>query len=1098
MIGNFRFELFLAAFRDLSIALQTFNCQNHRHDERLCNWLQEFLPDLDQTGSDQMNLVRPGCVIEALDALSQPSTKAIAGGTALQLTWEAGAEKPGCLVDLSTLPELAGISTSAAGLTLGASTPLAVLLSDPIVHKHLPLLTRAARDVAGPSVRTMGTLGGQIGWGSGCLLPALLMLNASVTHHSLTGARHSTPLLDYLALTPTQQGLIEAIEVALQPAGARWVWRKVGLRAAFTLGVIAVAGMISTDGPTIRSVRLAAGSGATPPQRLTKLENALTGEPVTSLDEAVIARAISAPSDALRSAGYRKKTGARALVTGLLGSGPPTRRSSRMIPPMPAKLPDGETFLGRCEAGQNWHIRPDLQTRLDGRSAFLTDLRSPGMLVGRILRSNYPHARILSIETSKAEALAGVHAVVTHRDIRGQNGFGIIIQDQPALCFDMVRYEGDPVAAVAAETAQIAEKALSLIDVRYEPLPVIDDPHEALKDTSPQLHDDGNVRKTVELERGDIDAGFAAATHIVEDVYVTPRQMHGFTETEGGVVEPTDTGGLIVKVGGQHGARDRMQLSRILGIGEEKIEVVTSPTGGGFGGKDELTVQPAMALLALKSGRPVRLNLSRKESARAGIKRNAFHIRMKTGCDATGKLVAQQVEAIADGGAYASLSLGVIETAMEHACGPYIVPNIKTRGRLVATNNGTCGAFRGFGCNEMTFAVESQIERLAQLVGMDGVALRRKNIRQPGTPGYLGQRVAPTERLSEMLDAASTSLLWTEPQGLSEDGQSFVGTGMALCYQGNGLGTLSDDEGEMELALVGDGKIEARYGLDEMGQGLVPAIQSCVADVLGIARDDIRPVFGDTRLSPDTGSTTASRGTYMVWKGAQLAGPRFTAQVLTLASTALTRSPERLTLVPGGVGEAGSNSLTPLISFTELAGQSAPETLPQERQHFVYPKTEYAEANAHLLYISGVAIIRAAVDRDTGMVRILDLVQYTASGPVLDIASYLGQMEGAAGQGQGMTLSEHVIMQAGRAVTLNFDTYVMPGIADRSMSSKVYAFGDLDAGDVYGPRGVGELGIAGTAPAIGNAIAAALGLDAAKEWPSILPLSPETLMEMME
>lgn len=1045
-----------------------------------------------------MKLVRPRSVVEALEALSQPSSKAIAGGTALQLTWEAGAPKPSSLVDLSKLTELAGISVNATGLTLGASTPLADLLSNPMVLKYTPMLARAARDVAGPSVRTMGTLGGQIGWGTGCLLPALLALDASVTHHSLKRVKTNTPLLDFLELSTQNQGLIEAIEIRAQADDARWTWCKVGLRAAFTIGVIAVAGVIKTEGQTIRFLHLAAGSGATPPQRLTELEDTLLGGPVANLNEAMISQAISAPGDGLRSAKYRKKVGARALVAGLIGLEPQTARPPKMIPPKPAEKPEGEVRLGRDEAGGDWHIRPDLKTRLDGGSAFLTDLRSANMLVGRILRAAHPHAKILSIDTGKAEALPGVHAVVTHRDIRGQNVFGIIIQDQPALCADTVRYEGDPIAAVAADTAQIAENALSLIDVEYEPLPVVIDPHEALKDTSPQLYEGGNVRKSVELERGDVDAGFQQAVHIVEDVYITPRQMHGFTETEGGVVEPTETGGLIVKVGGQHGARDRTQLSRILNIAEDKIEVVTSPSGGGFGGKDELTVQPAMALLALKSRRPVRLHLSRNESARAGIKRNAFHIRMKTGCDAAGNLVAQQVEAIADGGAYASLSLGVIETAMEHGCGPYIIPNIKTRGRLVATNNGTCGAFRGFGCNEMTFAVESQVERLAQLVCMDRVAFRRKNIRQPGMPGYLGQKVAPTERLSAMLDAASASPLWAQPQGLSEDGLSFVGTGMALCYQGNGLGTLPHDEGEMELSFAADGKIEARYGLDEMGQGLVPAIQSCVADVLGVDRADVRPVFGNTRHAPDTGSTTASRGTYMVWNGAQLTGSEFRAQVLQLAGRTLVRAPETLALVPGGIGEAGSNSLTTLIRFAELAKASEPENLPRQRQHFAYPKTNHTDANAHLLYISGVAITRVAVDRITGMVRIIDSVQHTASGPVLDVASYLGQIEGAASQGQGMTLSEHIVMEAGHAVTVNFDTYVMPGIADRPINSQVYALGDLDAGDPYGPRGVGELGIAGTAPAIGNAIAAALGVDAAKQWPTTLPLSPETLLEMME
>lgn len=1037
-----------------------------------------------------MRLVRPTGLHEATQALAQPGAQAIAGGTALQLTWEAGADKPAVLVDISGISDLTGICEDAEHIHLGALTPLSELLVNPWVTTHLPLLARATRDVAGPSVRTMGTLGGQIGWGVGCLLPALLALDAVISVSNADGTS-AIPLADYLA---DPHGLIVSIGLTKQTS-EHWTWHKTGLRAAFTPGVIAIAGVWEQREGPFKALRLAAGSGATPPQRLPTVEKALLGG-ASTVDETMIAEAISAPDDALRSSTYRKRVGAAALAAGLQGlAAQELEREARL--PKPASAPQGERVLSKQAANGDWHVRADLEDKINGKPVFLTDQRSRDALIAAILRTPHPHAKISGIDTSKAEALPGVQAVVTHRDVAGQNGFGIVIQDQPALCAGKVRYEGDPVAAVAADSHEIAQAALALIEVTYEPLPIVDDPVLAMEPDAPALHEGGNLRKTVENKVGDVEAAFASAAHMVEDIYVTPRQMHGFLETEGGVVEPTEKGGLIVRVGGQHGGRDRMQLARILDMPEDKIEVVTSPIGGGFGGKDELTVQPALCLLALKAKRPVRLQLSRTESVKAGTKRNAFTIRMKTACDENGKLVAQQVDAVADGGAHASLSLGVIETAMEHACGPYIVPNIDARGRLVSTNNSTCGAFRGFGCNEMTFAVESQMERLAQMVGIDAITMRRQNIRQPGMPGYLGQRVAPTERLSAMLDSASASPLWTLPQGLSEDGQSWLGTGMALCYQGNGLGTLPEDEGEIELALATDGKIEARYGLDEMGQGMIPAVASSVAAALGIAREDIRVMFGDTSRTPDSGSTTASRGTYIVWKGAQLTAPGLRTALLEKASHALGTTPDRLALVPGGIGEAGSNSGEPLLTFSALAFKLG-EDLPVERQFCAYPKTEYTKGNARFLFISGVTLARVAVDRITGMVRLLDMAQHSASGPVLDVASYLGQMEGAASQGMGMTLTEHVVMQDGRAVTGNLDTYIMPSIADRPIAMSTYALDELDDGDPYGPRGVGELGITGSAPAIGNAVARALGLKAQEAWPCHLPLSPETLRNAME
>ena len=502
-------------------------------------------------------------------------------------------------------------------------------------------------------------------------------------------------------------------------------------------------------------------------------------------------------------------------------------------------------------------------------------------------------------------------------------------------------------------------------------------------------------------------------------------------------------------------------------------------------------MQPVLALLALKANAPVRMQWSRAESVLAGTKRNPMRIRMRSACDADGMLLAQEVDLVADGGAYASLGPGVVETAMEHACGPYIAPNVKARGRLAYTNNGTCGAFRGFGANQMTYAVECQMDRLAVLCGLDPVEIRRRNLRKPGMRGFLGQRVAPSERLGEMLDAAAASPLWHETRD-ARPGE-IAGTGMAINYQGNGLGTIPPDEGAGRLVFAADGLIEAHFGLDEMGQGLVPSIQAAVAERLGCAREDIRPVVGDTAATPDSGSTSASRGGYVVWKAVELTAPPFGEKLLARASKILGREPRDLKITPGGIADAATNSQDPLIGFAGLAERLEPGESIAEEATFAFPKSDYTKGNARFIFAFGATLARVAVDRATGAVRILDLELHTAAGPVIDLAAYLGQMEGGAVQGLGFTLTEDVLIDDGRFVTTNFDNYFMPTIRDAPERMETFALEDLDPGDPYGPRGAGEIGIGAVTPAVANAVADALG-----RWPAVAPFRPEEILDNCE
>lgn len=1042
------------------------------------------------------HVLRPGSAAEALGLLTRhgPAARPAAGATALQLDWAAGAGRPDILVDLSALPELHGVQEAEEGLRIGAATPLAEIEADAGIARLAPLLRAAAATVAAPTVRSLASLGGNVAGRTGCCLPALLALDATLEILTADGPGR-VALKDWLREPAAPGSLILAVTVTAQPEGSPATLRKVGLRAAFSPSVVGVAGLLRLDGGVIAAARLAAGGGPVRPQRLIRSEALLTGLSPEAVDwpglHACLVGEIEAPDDAVRSARYRRLAAANALVAGLGGPGllASAGDARRLRRPARTDPPTGERAVSRAADPAGWHRRPDVADKVRGRLAYLTDARRPDMLVGRILRAGMPHARILAIDTAEAEALPGVAAIVTHRDVPGLNAYGIMEQDQPALCGERVRYVGDAVAAVAAADDATARAALSLIRVTYEPLPILDTPEAALAPGAPWLHPEGNLRREIRFSRGDASAALSGCAHVVEDTYVTPRQMHGFLETEGGWAMVEADGSLTVQAGGQHGARDRLQLACILGWPESRIRVVTSPTGGAFGGKDELTVQPALALLALKTGRPVRLHLDRAESIAAGIKRNPMRIRMRTGCDAEGRLLAVEVDLVADGGAYASLSPAVIETALEHCCGPYAVPNVEGVARLVATNNGTCGAFRGFGANEMTFAIECQVGRLAECVGCDPVAMRRRNLRVPGSPGFFGQAVGPSERLVEMLDAAAASPLWSMGPDRAD---TVVGVGLALNYQGNGLGSLPEDRAAVALHLAADGVIEARYGLDEIGQGLHAAIASAVAAQLGVDRAEIRPVTGDTGRSPDSGSTTASRGTFVVWEGARRAGPTFTRALLDAAAGRLGRPAADLALAPGGIREARSNSGRLLLSFPDLAAGLAPEALPQADAAFDYPKADYTRGNARFLFAFGATLARVAVDRVTGEVRVLDLHQHTAAGPVLDAAAYLGQVEGGGVQGLGFTLTEDARMAEGRFLASNLDGYLLPTIADAPERSRVFALEDLDPGDPYGPRGVGELGIGAVTPAIAAAVA-----DATGHWPVAAPIPPESLLRAL-
>lgn len=777
-------------------------------------------------------------------------------------------------------------------------------------------------------------------------------------------------------------------------------------------------------------------------------------------------------------------------------------------------------LLGRDTYAKKWIIRPDGEEKVTGKLRYLTDLTAPGMLHGKVLRSRYPHAWILSIDISKAIMTPGVRVVVTAEDVPGMNLFGIAFPHQPVFCHDRVRYIGDALAAVAADTEEIAEYALSLIEVVYEPLPVVDDPETALDAGAIRLHPEGNLLHRTSLKHGEAETAFEGCAHIVEETYFTPRQMHTYMETEGGLFIPEDDGRLTVYSPTQHGYKDRMQLSRILGMAEEQIRVVSSPIGGSFGGKDELNVQPFGALMALKTGSPIKMHNSRRESVISGIKRHPMRIRMKTGVDKDGRLVAHQVSILADTGAYATLGCEVLNFATEHAIGPYNIANVDVQGTSVYTNNGVSGEFRGFGGNQVIFAVESQIERLAEKLGMDSWELRKLNLRAPGDPGPMGQKIVQTEGANQVWSKVKESPLWAKRGKLEREGEGEKqrdqaerlqgverddkdegqapwirrGVGAAMVMHGAGLGLGIPDHSGGRIELTPEGKIQASFGFEEFGQGLYAALTLMLQDFFGCAAEDIRIVIGDTDRVPSSGSSTASRATTMMWRALQRLKPPFVQALLQQASALAGLAAEELATGAGGIHRKGDESGKPVVTYAELAKAAEAAAKPIiAHTEFDYPTTPEGRIGAHYLYSYASVIVEVEVNMLTGRVKVLQTDHVIAAGPVINPMGFLGQIEGGSVMALGYTLTEDAVMKDSNYVRHNLDTYLVPTFKDSPHTIRVEAIEDLPEGDTFGPRGVGEIGSVGLAPAITAAVRQATGI-----WVNRLPISPENIVQSID
>ncbi|MEE8392003.1 MAG: xanthine dehydrogenase family protein molybdopterin-binding subunit [Anaerolineae bacterium] len=729
-------------------------------------------------------------------------------------------------------------------------------------------------------------------------------------------------------------------------------------------------------------------------------------------------------------------------------------------------------------------VRIDGYAKASGTHVYPSDFVMEDMLWLRVLRARQPHAHILSIDTSAAEQVEGVVGVFTAQDVPGSNRVGIVFQDMPVLCEDKVRYVGDAVAIVAAKSDGTAYHARDLIQVEYEPLPVVSDPHAAMQPDSPRLHDDGNLVTELHFDRGDLATAFESADLVFENEYHTGRQAHAFLETEAGVAFYDEEGRLTVRVGGQYPQRDQTQIARALGLRNEDVRVILPMPGGAFGGKDEITVQCYLALVTLLTKRPTRIMLDRDESFLAGIKRHPFHMRYKTACTAEGKLVAAEVELIADTGAYASLGPAVLALAMEHCLGPYYFPTLKIDGYCVYTNNSFAGAFRGFGAPQVTVGIEQQMDVMARVVGMDPIEFRRRNGLRVGQQAALGNVLDTETTLNQVLAEAERGPVYSQRDQLIHTGDRWKkrGVGIAAAWQGLGLGAGIPDYAVVQIALDERGHYQLLVGSVDMGQGNATAFMQMAAHELGCRAGDIELVMGDTRLVPDSGSSNASRNIFVVGAATVNAARDLRQKILAVTADELQTEAGCLTLTGNRVLVKDSDHSLPLTGLGPLLGQGNSH-MPQAE--------EISPGIPHKVFGYGAQVALVEVDLLTGEVDVLKIHSVIDAGKIINRQGVEAQSEGGIAQGLGYALFEDTLMENGQMLNPRMSTYIIPSISDiPEIETTILEYPEPEG--PYGAKGVAEVVLTPTAAAILNAVYAATG----KRFTRI-PLTPERVLERL-
>jgi len=736
--------------------------------------------------------------------------------------------------------------------------------------------------------------------------------------------------------------------------------------------------------------------------------------------------------------------------------------------------------------------RVDGREKVSGSLKFSTDVYAPDALVCKPVFAPYPHARILKTRVDEALKVPGVIRVLTYKDLPGENLYGFL-NDRLVLCGEKTRYSGEMVAVVVAEDEQSAIEGVEQVQIDWEPLPLVLDFEEALAENAPKVHESGNILHEIHFEKGDVEAVFSNPdVLVVENTYYPQMMDHAFLETEAGIAFPED-GGVKVISGTQVPYADQMWLAKCLALPIEKCRLIEPYSGGAFGGRGDISVQLVVALAALLTGRPCRMAWSRQEHFRAGPKRHQCKIWTRLAANKAGELLAHEVRAIADTGAYASFGDSILETLAENITGLYRMPNVKMDAWSVLTNNPLASAFRGFGAPQACLALEGQMSSLARLLNMDQMSFRLKNVLKQGETTGMGHNLLLKTGVEQALKAAATHALLKDRSELAWDSGTLKrGIGVALGTKGYSLGTNNaPDFSAVDLVLMEDGRFLLTTGIVEIGQGSFTTLVQMAAETLNCDPEFFDIMAADTTHHPDSGTTAASRVTYAVGLAAVDAAGKMNEKLRTIASEKW-EVPLDEVLIRDGILSSQHSDETLLLS--EIFKLETKQIRVESRLRVPYSDFpgEGGLKQPHVLYSSNVQIAQVAVDTETGEVKVEKVVTYPEAGRVINPQGLEGQCQGGIVQGVAYALMEEIHLNEGVVVNDNFSVYPIPTCLDVP-EVEIIPVEVLEASGPFGAKGVGENTTVPTAPAILDAIYDAIGISFTK-----IPVTPEQILKALD
>jgi xanthine dehydrogenase molybdenum-binding subunit len=746
-------------------------------------------------------------------------------------------------------------------------------------------------------------------------------------------------------------------------------------------------------------------------------------------------------------------------------------------PISPPKIPD--SINAHKVVGRN-KIRPDAIEKVTGDAIYTDDLEFDNMLFAHVRRAGLPHAILKNLDISKAKELPGVVAVLTADDIPAEHNHGLVVFDWPVMVGigERIRYVGDALAIVAAESQEIAEQAVALIEAEFEPQTVVKDAVQAYQPDPPKLHESGNLLKHIKVRKGNMDEGFAKADVVMEHTFHTAITDHAFLEPECSIAVPLEDGRMEIYVGSQIPYQDRTQVSRVLGWPEERVRIVGQLMGGGFGGKEDVMGQIHSAMLANATGRPVKLLFDRHESLVVHPKRHATQIKVKIGAMKDGTIVAAETELYGDTGAYASLGEKVMTRATTHSAGPYDIEHVRADCYAMYTNNPPAGAFRGFGVTQSAFAVETMMDRMAETLGMDPVEFRRMNALHVGSITNTGQLLRDSVGLTECIDKVEAEMLKLNPHPFKPQpvpgAEHLVRSwGVAAAYKNTGLGGGAPDKSGAELELYDNGTFEVRSSAAELGQGLVSVMQLTVAEEMAVPPQQVKVLVMDTDLTPNGGPTTASRQTYVTGNASRYAAITLREAISRSMAEKYNIPPEQIRFENGNVHVNGTT-----LSYSDVAREmKAMGQQPRTLYEYEAPKTQPLGTGGDMHFAFSFAAQAAEVEVNTltGEVKVLRVIAANDVGTAVNPLGLQGQVEGGVMMGLGNALTEKFIVEDGYPVTDRLARYRMPSIVHTPEITSIVVEHPTADGP-YGAKGVGEIVSIPTTPAITNAIYNAVGV----------------------